>query len=356
MVNFAGWEMPQQYAGVRVEQLAVRQSAGLFDVSHMGRFEVGGAGAGEFLQGVLSNDLLSLEPNRARYTLMCRPDGGILDDLVVYRTESKWLLVVNAANRGKDLEWLRERAPAGVEVRDRSEETCLVALQGPGAQRMLPAEGLVLGELPHFGLAEGTVVGVGCLVARTGYTGEDGFELFLPAERAGAVWDALLAAGATPCGLACRDVCRLEAGLRLYGADMDESTNPYEVGLDWTVKLSKGEFVGRGALQAAKAAGPRRTLVGLRCLGKAIPRHGAEVRLGDERIGVVTSGTYSFWLERSICFALVEAGRLSPGAQVEVEVRSGAVAAEVVELPFYRGSVGLRGGSGRPLAPAPGQG
>jgi aminomethyltransferase len=338
MVEFAGWEMPQHYTSVREEQEAVRTGAGVFDVSHMGRFEVRGSGAGDYLQGVVTNDVSRLEPNRARYTLLCRPDGGVVDDLVVYRSDALWLVVVNAANREKDMAWLREHAPADVEIVDRSDELALLALQGPRAEPMLPARGVDLGRVPYFGVAEADLEGHRCLVSRTGYTGEDGFELFVPADRAGRVWDALLESGAVPCGLAARDVCRLEAGLRLYGSDMDERTNPYEVGLGWTVKLGKGDFVGRSALRQIVDDGPRRELVGLGCAERTIPRHGAAVSIEGREIGVVTSGTYSFWLRRGIAMASLETAAAKVGSQVGVESRGGGGAAEVVPLPFYRGS------------------
>jgi aminomethyltransferase len=338
IVDFAGWEMPQQYHSVKDEQEAVRTAAGLFDVSHMGRFEIRGAAAGEFLQRVVTNDVGRLAPNRAQYNLLCRPDGGIIDDLVVYRSERAWLVVVNAANREKDLSWLREHAPASVEVVDRSDEVGLLALQGPEAARLLPARDVDLSALRYFGIAEGTLAGARSLISRTGYTGEDGFELFVPAARLGTVWDELLEAGVRPCGLAARDVCRLEAGLRLYGSDMDETTNPYEAGLGWTVKPSKGDFVGREALQRIAETGPRRELVGLGCADRGIPRHGASVSLRGRVIGEVTSGTYSFWLGRGIAMALVEAATAPAGSQVEIATRSGEAAAEVVPLPFYRGS------------------
>jgi aminomethyltransferase len=341
MVDFAGWEMPQQYTSVREEQEAVRSGAGIFDVSHMGRFEVRGDAAGDFLQRVVTNDLSRLDANRAQYTLLCRPDGGIIDDLVVYRTESTWLVVVNAGNRDKDMAWLRSQLPAGgaVEIVDRSDELGLLALQGPEAEHLLPATGIDLPGLRYFGVAEGgRVAGVEALVSRTGYTGEDGFELFVPADGLGAVWDALVDAGARPAGLAARDVCRLEAGLRLYGSDMDEQVNPYEAGLGWTVKLAKGEFVGREALRKIKDEGPRRELVGLGCAERTIPRHGAPVRRDGSEIGVVTSGTYSFWLQRGIGMALVMAAAAPAGSQLGVGTRSGEGAAEVVSLPFYRGS------------------
>ncbi|TMC12546.1 MAG: glycine cleavage system aminomethyltransferase GcvT [Chloroflexi bacterium] len=338
MVDFAGWELPQQYRSVKDEQEAVRTAAGVFDVSHMGRYEVRGAAAGDFLQGVVTNDLGRLPPNRAQYNLLCRPDGGIVDDLVVYRGDPAWFVVVNAANREKDMSWLREHAPAGVEVVDRSDELGLLAVQGPRAEEQLPVADTDLAGLRYFGIAEATLAGARTMISRTGYTGEDGFELFVPAASLAATWDALLRAGVQPCGLAARDVCRLEAGLRLYGSDMDETTNPYEAGLGWTVKLGKGDFVGREALLRIKEVGPSRELVGLGCADRGIPRHGAVVRLGGRDIGVVTSGTYSFWLRRGIAMAFVEAGAAPLGGQVEVATRSGEAAAEVVPLPFYRGS------------------
>ena len=339
MVDFSGWDMPLQYRSVREEQEAVRTATGLFDVSHMGRFELRGAGAGEFLQRLVTNDLARLQANRAQYGLLCRPDGGIVDDLIVYRLEDGWWLVVNAGNREKDADWIRQHAPAGVDLVDRSDEWALLALQGPLAAGLLPAEGIDLGAIPAFGIGSAAVAGVGTLLSRTGYTGEDGFELFVPADRAGAVWDVLLEAGASPCGLAARDVCRLEAGLRLYGADMDDRTNPYEAGLGWTVKLDKGDFVGREALRRIKEKGPLRSLAGLACAGRTIPRHGSRVSLEGRDIGEVTSGTYSFWLGKGIAMASLEVAARPVGKRVAVEARSGDGTAEVVALPFYRGSV-----------------
>src|SRR5438270_3124824 len=339
MVDFAGWEMPQHYTTVKDEHRPVRTAAGLFDVSHMGRFEVRGAGAAGFLQGLVTNDLTRLQADRAQYNLLCRPDGGIVDDLVVYRTGDAWMVVVNAGNRDRDLAWFRSHAPAGVDVVDRSDEVGLVAIQGPGAEALLPAGGFGLAAVPYFGMVRTLVAGVPALVSRTGYTGEDGFELFVPSDRLAELWTALVEAGATPCGLAARDVCRLEAGLRLYGSDMDEQTNPYEAGLGWTVKLDKGEFVGREALRRARSDGPRRVLAGIVCVDRTIPRHGAAVSCRARPVGLVTSGTYSFWLQKGIAMASMETAAASPGAAVEVESRGDPGRAEVTALPFYRGSV-----------------
>jgi aminomethyltransferase len=339
MVDFSGWEMPLAYATVREEQRAVRAAAGVFDVSHMGRFEVRGGDPATFLQRMVTNDVAGLRPGESRYTLMCRPDGGILDDLVVCHTPDSWMVVVNAATRLKDLDWLREHAPAGTDVVDRSAELGLIALQGPEAERMLPAEGVDKSAIPYFGCARGVVAGAPVLISRTGYTGEDGFEVFVPESSTGRVWDALLEAGAAPCGLACRDVCRLEAGLRLYGTDMNEGANPYEAGLGWTVKLGKGEFEGREALIRARETGPRRRLVGIATEGRAIPRHGAGLNRDAEPVGAVTSGTYSFWLGTGIGLASIERVGVRPGDGLGFEARHGEGRAAVVALPFYRGSV-----------------
>jgi len=338
LVDFAGWEMPQQYVSVKAEQESVRTAAGLFDVSHMGRYEIRGPAAGEFLQGLVTNDLGRLRLDQAQYNLLCLPDGGIVDDLVVYRRAGGWWLVVNAANREKDMAWLRQHERPGREIVDHSSDVSLLALQGPRAAEMLPVEGVDLAAVPSFGVGSGRVAGVPSVIARTGYTGEDGFELFVPTSHVANVWDVLVEAGATPCGLAARDVCRLEAGLRLYGSDMDQDTNPYEAGLGWTVKLGKGEFVGRQALERIKAEGPRRRLVGLGASDRTIPRHGSAVSLGASVIGSVTSGTYSFWLRRGIAMAMIDAGSAAVGTTLTVEARNGTGRAEVVTMPFYRGS------------------
>jgi aminomethyltransferase len=222
---------------------------------------------------------------------------------------------------------------------DRSQELGLLAVQGPAAESLLPAETADLGAIPYFGMGRARIAGVDCTISRTGYTGEDGFELFVASDRLGEVWDALLGAGIRACGLAARDVCRLEAGLRLYGNDMDETVNPYEAGLGWTVKLKKGEFIGRTALEQVKSKGPRRVLVGLDGPGRTIPRHGSDVKENGRSVGHVTSGTYSFWLGKGIGMAMVEAGRTDPGHQLEIEGRGAPSRVEIAALPFYRGSV-----------------
>ena len=340
MVDFGGWEMPQQYTSIRDEHFAVRQSAGLFDVSHMGRFRVAGSSSLDFLQRLVTNDLGPLVDGQAQYNLMCNESGGIIDDLVVYRGSEGFFVVVNASNREKDLQWFRDHAPADVEIEDRTFELALIAYQGPRAQELLPCEGL--DAIPYFGFGHGDVAGIHALISRTGYTGEDGFELFIDSDRVAEAWDAILErgqpAGVLPAGLGARDATRLEAALRLWGNDMDESVNPYEAGLGWTVKLDKGDFIGGEALRQVKAEGPRRRLIGLKTEPGNIARHGAGVTADGKRVGVITSGTHSFFLGYPIALAMVEGPSFRVGDRVAVEVRGREASAEVVKLPFYRGS------------------
>ncbi len=350
MVDFGGWEMPQQYSSIRDEHLAVRKSAGLFDVSHMGRLVLQGEGSEAYLQGLLTNDI-AIPPRHAVYTLMCREDGGVIDDLIVYREAvDRFLIVVNASNRPKDVEWMRRHLPSGLHLEDVTDEVCLLAFQGPRAHELLPADEST-DDIPYFGFRPGNVAGQVVSLSRTGYTGEDGFEIFIGAEDAAEVWDGILeagrSAGVLPAGLGARDATRLEAALRLYGNDMDETVNPYEAGLGWTVKLGKGEFIGRPALQKVKAEGPKRTIVGLRTEAGSIVRHGASVSIGGRQVGAVTSGTHSFFLGHPIAMALVEAASLRVGDRAAVDVRGREAPAEVVKLPFYRGSAGSIGPSAR---------
>ena len=340
MVDFGGWELPQQYSSIRDEHIAVRTVAGLFDISHMGRFRVTGKGSLGFLQHLLTNDLSAIGAGRAQYNLMCNEAGGVIDDLVVYWGDDGFFVVVNASNREKDLAWMQEHMQAGVTLEDRTFELALIALQGPMAQALIPAAGLE--DLPYFGFRRGEVAGLSALVSRTGYTGEDGFELFILADRVGAAWDAILEsgskAGLLPAGLGARDAARLEAALRLYGNDMDETVNPYEAGLGWTVKLEKGNFIGRDALAGIKAEGPDRTLAGLKLQPGDIARHGAAVLDAGRRVGTITSGTHSFFLGYPIALAMVEVASLAVGDSLTVDVRGREARAEVTKLPFYRGS------------------
>src|SRR5256885_3362248 len=348
MVDFGGWDLPQQYTSIRDEHFAVRQAAGLFDVSHMGRFRIHGDAAAAFMQGLVSNDVSTLVHGQAQYNLLCNEAGGIVDDLVVYRGSEGFFVVVNASNREKDLAWFRDHAPAGVEIEDRTFELGLIAFQGPRAQELIPAEGL--DDLAYFGFRTGDVAGVHALISRTGYTGEDGFELFIDATRIGEVWDAILekgrAHGVLPAGLGARDATRLEAGLRLWGNDMDETVNAYEAGLGWTVKLDKGDFTGRAALAKVKQEGPKRRLIGLSLPAGSIPRHGAAVLKSGEKIGVVTSGTHSFFLGHPVALALVEVPSFRVGDSLAIDVRGREASAEVVRLPFYRGSARSVAGGG----------
>lgn len=343
-VPFAGWEMPVQYQGIVAEHRAVRTAAGLFDVSHMGEIRVTGPGALATLDRVLCNDPRRLGVGQALYTPMCREDGGVVDDLVVLRLgEQDFLLVVNASRREVDVRWVQDHA-VDCEVRDESLRTSLLALQGPRAQELLqPLTEFDLAVLPRFHVSPPVVVaGVRAVVSRTGYTGEDGFEIFTAWADAQPVWDALVQAGAAPCGLGARDTLRLEAGYLLYGQDMDESTTPLEAGLVWTVKLEGREFVGAAALRQQRQEGVRRRLCGLVLEGRAIARTGCGVRHGGQAVGRVTSGTFGPWVQRSIALAYLPVGLAQAGTRVEVEVRGQAVPAQVTKLPFYR-----RGPAGR---------
>jgi aminomethyltransferase len=343
MVDFGGWELPQQYTSIRDEHFAVRKVAGLFDISHMGRLVVEGSGAEAYLQQLMTNDLAPLAGGHAMYTLMCREDGGVIDDLVVYReSKIRFLVVVNAANREKDTAWMRKLLADGVTLEDHTKDLSLIAFQGPRAHELLPRGSSETDDIPYFGFRPGKVAGVAALISRTGYTGEDGFELFIESSRIGDVWDAILAEGKAegvlPAGLGARDATRLEAALRLYGNDMDETVNPYEAGLGWTVKLGKTNFIGRDVLAKVKEQGVKRSLIGLKTEAGSIPRHGATVSYGGRRAGTVTSGTHSFFLGHPIALAIVEGPSLRVGEKVTVEVRGREAPAEVVKLPFYRGS------------------
>ncbi len=313
MAPFAGFEMPISYDGILAEHRRVRTSAGLFDVSHMGEAEVRGTEAVSFLDRMTTNAVASVAPFHAQYTLLLNRQGGVIDDLILYRLGDRFLLVVNAANVEKDFEWISNHLPKDVDFRNVSERTALLAWQGPRAAELLaPLVDVDLARLPAFGIAEARLSGAKVILARTGYTGEDGFEIFADPGDAGAIWDALLDAGmpkgAGPVGLGARDTLRLEKQFRLYGQDMDETISALEAGLGWVVKLDKGDFVGRDALAAQKSAGVPRSTIGLRVTdeGRIIPRHGCPVRSAGREVGVVTSGTFSPSLEVGIALARVE--------------------------------------------------
>ena len=343
IVPFAGFEMPVHYpTGILAEHRAVREAAGLFDVSHMGEFEVRGRDALAFLRFVTTNDPSRLVTGQAQYGFLCRENGGIVDDLVVYRFADRFWLVVNAANVEKDLAWLRKWAERyKVEIEDRSDAIALLALQGPKAQAIL--SGLADGDLEalrFYRFREARVAGRPAVLSRTGYTGEDGFEMYVAAEDAVALWQALLEAGAAdglvPAGLGARDTLRLEAGLPLYGNDIDETTTPLEANLSRFVRLEKGEFVGRGALLKQRDEGLHDRLTGFELLGKGVPRPGYEVRLRSVPRGTVRSGTLGPTVGRGIGTVYLPADA-EPGAPIEVMIRDNPIPGMVVAMPFYTG-------------------
>lgn len=346
LVDFAGWEMPVQYSGVIEEHRAVRGAAGLFDVSHMGEISVQGSGAEAFLQHLTPNDVSKLEPGRAHYSGLLTEQGTYLDDLLVYRLgEEEFLMVVNAANREKDFEWVASHAAkaVAVEVEDVSDRWALLALQGPRALGILgPLASIDLDSVRYYGFARGEVDGTPAILSRTGYTGEDGYELYLDPEAAPGVWRKLLvageAAGLVPAGLGARDTLRLEAGMALYGHELDETTTPLEARLGWTVKLDKGDFIGRDALLAQKELGTSRKLVGFEVDGRRIAREGHPVVDGGETVGRVTSGTWSPTFEKPLGMAYVPGEHAEEGSEITLDVRGREVPARVVKLPFYRRS------------------
>jgi aminomethyltransferase len=329
LVAFAGWEMPVQYEGVIPEHRSVRADCGVFDVSHMGELHVEGPNATELLQSLLSNDLGKLDVGHAQYTLLTNERGGIVDDLIAYRLgECHYLLVVNASNREPDFEWIKEREIRGSEVRDASDDYAMLAVQGPRA-----LERLGLAEEPSFTFAMTELDGIECLIARTGYTGEPGVEIVCPAEDGPALWDAVLARGAVPCGLGARDTLRLEMCFPLHGNDITPDTDAISAGLGWACALDK-EFTGVDELRAVKREGPARRLAPFVMDDKAVPRPGMSVEGGGE----VTSGTHSPMLDRGIGMAYVPTGRAVAGEPIVVDVRGRSRAGRIVEKPIYRRS------------------
>jgi aminomethyltransferase len=340
MVPFGGWEMPVQYTGILEEHRATRAAVGLFDVSHMGEFEVEGAAALAALQSLTTNDVSALEPGQVQYSVLCYPDGGIVDDLTVYRLAAdRYMVTVNASNIDKDWSWVTERG-GGARWRNISEATALIAVQGPKAEalvgRLADVDVTAIG---YYRFARARVAGVSALVSRTGYTGEDGFELYVGAADAEKLWSALASAGVgdgvTPVGLGARDTLRLEMKYALYGNDIDETTNPLEAGLGWVVKLAKGDFAGRAALERVRAEGPARKLVGLEMTERAVARHGYPVVADGAPVGVVTSGSYGPSVDRYIAMAYVASSRAAIGTELGVEIRGEVKAARVVRTPFH---------------------
>lgn len=350
LVPFAGWEMPVHYSGLMNEHRAVRTAAGLFDVSHMGEVRVTGAGAEGFVQYLAPNDARALKKGRVHYSALLTPEGTYVDDLLVYRLgDEEFLLVVNAANVDADFEWIATQAASfgardaaeQVVVEDVSDQYALLALQGPAAaailQRLTETE---LGKIRYYRFRRGKVAGRRALISRTGYTGEDGFELYVAPRHADPLWQELLAAGSDrgllPAGLGARDTLRLEAGMALYGHELDRSINAWEAGLAWTVKMDSGDFIGREALAAAKRLPAAKKLAGFEIRGRGIARDGCLAFGARGEIGRVTSGTYAPTLERALGMAYLEPEWAEPGRSFEIEVRGKRLPAEVVKLPFYR--------------------
>jgi aminomethyltransferase len=339
MAPFGGWDMPVQYAGILDEARAVRSRAGMFDVSHMGRVEISGSGASKFLSRVLSSDVSGLKIGRARYGVICNMEGGIIDDAIVYRlAEDRFLLIPNAGNTDAVVEWISRWLAADdrASILVVTAELAMIALQGP------QAAGILSGLTPHdlsrlrpFRAVETVIMDAQALVARTGYTGEDGFELVLAPGDAVRLWEMLLEKGTTPCGLGARDVLRLEAGLALHGNDIDLSTNPYEAGLSRFVDPDRAHYVAGDALRRIRDEGSERSLVGFNMVGRGIARHGHPIMDGSERIGTVTSGGVSPTLDMNIGMGYVPTGFSEPLTRLQIDVRGRLVDAEVTALPFY---------------------
>jgi aminomethyltransferase len=344
MVPFAGWEMPIEYSGITAEHMAVRTRAGLFDVSHMGEIEIAGKDALAAVQRISSNDAAKLEIGQAHYAGLLTPDGTFVDDMLVYRVgPNHFMLVVNASNSLKDFAWVSEQIkPAGdAACIDSSSRYALIAIQGPAALDILqPLTGIALADIKYYWFAHGEVANARALVSRTGYTGEDGYEIFVPPAMADRVWQALAESGRSadivPCGLGARDTLRLEAAMRLYGSDIDESTTVLEADLSWIIGWKKDAFLGRERLMEQRARGVTRKLVGVEMISPGIARHGYRVLQGDKPVGVVTSGTQTPFLKKAIAMAYVPIDLTAVGTEITIDIRGRAATARVVPMPFYR--------------------
>jgi aminomethyltransferase len=332
IVPFAGWEMPVSYAGILEEARAVRTAVGLFDISHMGRLIVAGEGALDLLQRTTTNDVSALAPGQAQYSLIPNPDGGIVDDIIVYRNAAdSFTIVLNASNTAKDIDWFRAHAGEGVTFNDFTDSTAMIAVQGPAAPELVSRlTGQDLSGVARFSSVEGQIAGARAGLCRTGYTGEDGFEVIVDAENAAAVWDALVSQGGVPCGLGARDALRIEAGYPLYGHEIDDATTPVEAALMWVVKLDKGGFIGRDRIAETKAKGAGRKLVGLTLQERIVPRQGYTLYRENEAVGTVTSGVFSPTTGHSIALAYVADPHNKPGTELQVEIRANRYPATVV--------------------------
>ena len=343
-IDFGGWDLPVQFSSIKEEHEAVRTKAGLFDVSHMGEVEVRGADSLAFLQKIATNDVSLLKAGGAQYTAMCYEDGGTVDDLLIYKkADNDYLLVINASNIDKDIDWLTANINGDITIKNISNEVALLALQGPIAQQVLQKlTDTDLTEIKFFKFKDGVKVsGVNSLLSRTGYTGEDGFEIYCAAEDAIVLWEKILEVGkedgVLPCGLGARDTLRFEAILPLYGQELSKDITPIEAGIGFAVKPNKeADFNGKTVLKEQKENGPARKLVGIELIEKGIPRHGYEVFANEEQIGVVTTGTQSPTLKKNIGLALLKAEFTALGTEVEVQIRKKRLKAKVVATPFYK--------------------
>jgi aminomethyltransferase len=343
MVGFGGWEMPIQYEGITAEHLAVRKNAGMFDISHMGKFQLQGTDVLAALQELVPSDLSTLKPGQAKYTVLLNPEGGIIDDLIIYAQAdlasglSTATIIVNAATTAKDMAWLVNHLEPGYALTNQSDQMILIAVQGPQAIALLQTlTPNVLSAIPIYGHAYITLMEQPVWVARTGYTGEDGFEVMVSPAAGIALWNRLLELGVVPCGLGARDTLRLEAAMALYGQDINDATTPLEAGLGWVVNLDKPSFIGREALLTQKEQGLKRRLVGLEMQGRHIARHDYEIQSEGQSVGIVTSGTFGPALEKAIALAYVPTHLAQPGAVLDVVIRGKVCPATVVKRPFYR--------------------
>ncbi|MBC1729818.1 glycine cleavage system aminomethyltransferase GcvT [Listeria seeligeri] len=339
-IDFGGWDLPVQFSGIKAEHEAVRTDVGLFDVSHMGEVLVEGPDSTAYLQYLLSNDIEKIKIGKAQYNIMCYENGGTVDDLVVYKiTETKYILVVNAANTEKDYEWMVKNVFGDVTVTNVSSMYGQLALQGPNAEKVLTKlTDIDLSSISFFGFVEdANVAGVKTIISRSGYTGEDGFEIYMQSEDAVKVFEAIMAEGVLPIGLGARDTLRLEAVLALYGQELSQDITPLEAGLNFAVKLKKeADFIGKEALVKQKEAGLTRKLVGIELIERGIPRHDYSVFQNDKKIGIITSGTQSPTLGTNIGLALLETPYTELGQEVEVGIRTKKIKAKVIATPFYK--------------------
>ncbi|HZK35163.1 MAG TPA: glycine cleavage system aminomethyltransferase GcvT [Bacillota bacterium] len=342
IVDFAGWAMPIRFEGIVQEHHAVRKMAGLFDVSHMGEIEVSGDDAQDFLNYLLSNDILKLSDNRVQYTLLLNEKGGIIDDVLVYMfSKNRYWIIANASNKDKDYKWLKRHAEDfSVSVRDLSSSIAQIAIQGPNAAAILKAHGCNSDKIKFFHFVNSSFLNSKeCLISRTGYTGEDGFEIYLDKENAPALWDYLLENskdhGLVACGLGCRDTLRFEAGLMLYGQDLSEDSNPFELGLDRFIGLEKEIFIGKAALEEQMSLGLHKKLIGFEMQDRGIPRSGYDLYKDQEKIGRVTSGNYSPTLSKNLGMALVDIDQSMVGNSIDILIRNRMLNASVVKIPFY---------------------